>query len=102
MTKNYVVKTTTGMIPIDEDELEKVVLAMSDGSIAFCRQGIIKGAFVSEIVEDIWRKKGVYYSYDVKKEMSPYRPEQKLPDMFGELRAKLLSASGEIKQLGTA
>ena len=96
---SYLVKTTTGMIPIDEDELEKVVTAMSKGSIAFCRQGIIKGAFISEVVEDVWRKKGVYYSYDVKKEVSPYRAEQKLPDMFGELRAKLLTEKGELKQL---
>jgi len=99
MTKCYAVMTTTGIIPIDEDELEKVVLAMSDGSIAFCRQGIIKGSFVSEIVEDVWRKKGVYYSYDVKKEKTPYKYESKLPDMFPELREKLSKVNGDIKLL---
>lgn len=92
----YIVKTTTGMTPIDEDELEKVVKAMSDGSIAFCRQGIIKGAFISEVVEDVWRKIGVKYSYDISKELMPKRIESKLPDLFPELRAKL---SNEVKQL---
>lgn len=84
------------MTPIDEDELEKVVKAMSDGSIAFCRQGIIKGAFISEVVEDVWRKIGVKYSYDITKEIMPKRLESKLPDLFPELRSKL---SNEVKRL---
>ena len=88
--KNYIVVLTIGeRIPIDGDELERVVQAKLFGSLFFSRRGMIDGKYFGSIVVDNHRAKGVKYSYDVEKDREPYSNEKEMPDIFSEHRDRM-------------
>lgn len=97
---SYVLLTTMGKVPIDADELEKAVRCMQTGQVGLFRRGVVKGAFIGQIVEDVWRKKGVYYGHDVEREIGSPRVETLLSDKFEQVRSKLQDEKGDIKQIG--
>lgn len=90
---NYIVNCSDGkQIPIDEDEIEKALIAMSENSVVVFRQGVAKGAFISTITEDTNRKKGYNYGYKDPHE-APYPNDKQLPDKFKEVRELLQNNS---------
>lgn len=99
MRYNYIIISGNEKIPIDHDELEKALKCMQTKSIAMFRRGIVNGSYIANIIKDEWRDKGVYYSYDISRETLPQNNDKILPDLFSEVREKLLLANGDIKLL---
>lgn len=53
MNKAYLIKMSVGFsVPIDEDELRKVMTAIEQESVVKLRQGIVRGNLIAGIIED--------------------------------------------------
>ena len=90
--KNFIVVITTGeKIPIDEDEFPRVAMALANNTDFFARRGLIRGRLIGTIIEDIHRKKGIKYSYDIEKEREPYSNDKEMPDSFSVVRKNMAS-----------
>lgn len=52
-TKAYLIQLSRGeSVPMDQDELDKVVEAMGTGKVAILRQGIVNPSYITSIVPD--------------------------------------------------
>lgn len=81
-------------IPIDTDELEKVLQAIQRKSPAMMRAGIFNPSFYVSIVKDTkrldeWYDELLYIQQEDKKAQERERGPKQLEDMFAELRDKM-------------
>lgn len=56
--KYYILKTSKSEIPIDEEEVEKVIKGVGSGSVVVLKKGIFNPSFFDSIVEDHERQNG--------------------------------------------
>lgn len=64
----YCIKTTTGIIPISEDEIPKILVAMDKKGIVVLSAGVVNGSFIISIERDLHAEKGFNYGYCFKGE----------------------------------
>ena len=94
---NYLIKTTKTNIPIDEDELPKVMKAWENNDPVVVRQGIVNPKFIEAIIPDEHREKGLKYGYEIQNERKPYKPDKQLPNEFAGVKKAL--EKGDIAKL---
>ncbi len=58
----YIIKTTSSVLPISDDEVEKVVIAMDKKMVVVLRAGVVSGAFIISLERDINADKGYNFS----------------------------------------
>jgi len=92
---NYLIKTTKTNIPIDEDELPKVMKAWENNAPVVVRQGIVNPNFIEAIIPDEHRKRGLNYGYEIDTERKPYNPDKQLPNEFAGVKKALDQGSLE-------
>ena len=85
----WLLKTSKSEIPIDEDEIEKVVNALRTGSIGILKAGVFNPSFFDSIVRDYIREKGFYRDHG--REISEPTSTEPLCDRFVGLREKILA-----------
>lgn len=59
----YCIKLGNETYPISEEEMPKVVEAMSTKSIVILKSGVFHGSYINAIVKDIHAEKGWSYGY---------------------------------------
>lgn len=85
----YIVKTSKSNIPIDEDEIEKVVIGLNQGQIVVLRQGILNPSYFDTIVQDSEAYKTYVEDkkYDIREGKITELPKYR--DMFAGLKENL-------------
>ncbi len=94
MTYNYLVKLTSGeSIPIDADEVEKVLTAIQKMSIVRVKRGIFNAKYFVSMVEDYNRVKGLNHGVQAR-DRRAFSNLKSLPDIFAGMESKLIVAKG--------
>ena len=93
----YVIKTTTSTLPISEEEVPKVIMAMDKKGIVVLKSGVVNGAFIASIERDIHAERGFNYGYTLRGEDGVGRKDYitEIPEKLQEYK-KFLSTTNPL------
>ncbi|MFA6314950.1 MAG: hypothetical protein WC648_01090 [Candidatus Paceibacterota bacterium] len=89
MTNFYLIQMSRGIpIPIDAEELQKVLQGIQTKSPVIVKQGIFNPSFFVSIIEDSDRKQG--WNRELGGDKYMLTTKEPLPDLFEEMRSNLV------------
>lgn len=82
----YAIQFGNKTMPIEENEVEKVIQAMEQKRVVVLSCGILNGAFIGGVIRDLHAERGLYYGYNVEEESYAKDYETDLPEKVKELK----------------
>lgn len=95
----YLLKTSKSEIPIDADEIPKIMAGLQRGTVTVLRQGMFNPSFFDSVVFDEKKHKDFVENHKYEIQEGKFDEIPAYGDQFGEVRAAINKVAEEKKLL---